>query len=130
MLFQQVLPPRDLPRGEANLHPPQCVVSGRVPASGPREGLGSHQMCLICMDGPPLADSGGEKEASGSPASCGDQDLYHHGLDSCPPHAPLPLCRWGKASWKLGSPQNHSSLSQNLEKFLPVSLQVPCPSLC
>ena len=51
--------------------------------------LSSHWMDPIYMDSLSVAESGGEKEAWGAPAQCGDQGLCHHGLDSNPSSALL-----------------------------------------
>ena len=99
MLSQQVLPPRALLRGEACLHPPQCVVLAELQHQGSGRGWACTGWKPICV-GSPYYGTGWR------PWGC-----VHHGLVSPPPCAPLSLHSWGQALGTEGSPQHHFSLA-------------------
>ena len=85
----------------------------------------------ICMAVPPLIEAGGEQEAWGSPAHCGDQEAV-----STMAWTPLllvsSLCtgRGGPRAPGL-SPQPHQPLRRRLwEPFLQLLPRLPCVCVC
>ena len=136
------------------------MVLAGASSRGSQEGTPLHTLCLgcelsssiraemgwtgpgwtpICMAAPPLAESGGEKEAWGSPASLwGPGSCEHHGLHSSP------LVFLSHCSGRAGPqaraqvPASSAPGVQTLGTIpavpapypLCLCLQVPSPSLC